>query len=120
MIEPMTLVAPLLVLSYTQWVAISVYRRATFVFLTILSAGFYSFGAILDEHGREAGNPFRSDFSGLVVARQVGLATTTIWLAFTLLTAGLLAWIILRKDRRVAPLGPPPTDSTDPFTSAMN
>lgn len=82
MIEPLTLLLPLLVCSYSAWTAMSPNRRAAFNALVALSVSFHAFGAVLDPHRVESGNPFR-EFSAIGVAQNVGLLGTASWVVIT-------------------------------------
>ena len=95
MIEPLTFLLPLLVCSYTAWTARTPGRRAAFNALVVVSVSFHGFGAVLDHHRVESGNPFR-EFSAVPVARDVGTAGTLIWL---LVTALLVAYVLRRTLR---------------------
>jgi hypothetical protein len=105
MIEPLTLLMPLLVCSYTAWTGRTAHRRAAFNALVVLSVSFHAFGAVLDHHRLEQGNPFR-DFSAIQVARDVGVAGTSAWL---LVTAVCVAYVVRRSLR--APRPAEPTDA---------
>lgn len=96
MIEPLTFALPLLVCSYTAWTALTPGRRAAFNALVVTSISFHAFGAVLDHHRLESGNPFR-EFSAIQVARDVGVAGTTTWL---LMTGLLITYVLVRTLRR--------------------
>lgn len=96
MIEPLTFLLPLLVCSYTTWTAGTRYRRAAFNALVVVSVSFHGFGAVLDHHRVESGNPFR-EFSAIQVARDVGTAGTVAWLVVTGL---LITYVLVRTLRR--------------------
>ena len=91
MIEPMTLAVPLLAVTYREWTGVNAYRRAWFWALVTLSVGFYSFGAMMDPHQPELGNPFRT-FSGWSVAQDIHPAWSIAWLAVTVAATGLTLW----------------------------
>jgi hypothetical protein len=90
MIEPLTLAAPLLLVSYQSWTARHPVRRAIFFGLVWLSFSYHAFGAVLDQHRAEAGNPFRT-FSAWPVAQQVGPMITAVWMVGTLFGLALIA-----------------------------
>jgi hypothetical protein len=98
MIEPLTFLFPLLVVSYGTWTAAHRVRRAAFWGLVVLAAGFHSFGAVLDRHRVESGNPFR-EFSAVAVAQDAGPALTAAWVAVTLTGA----WFAARRAWRRGP-----------------
>jgi len=92
MIEPLTFLLPLLVCSYASWTAATAGRRACFNALVVASVSFHAFGAVLDHHRVESGNPFR-EFSAVQVARDVGVVGTATWMVVTAL---LVAYVLQR------------------------
>lgn len=105
MIEPLTFLVPLLVCSYQAWTTLTPGRKAAFQGLVVLSVSFHAFGAVLDHHRVESGNPFRM-FSGIQVARDVGVIGTGAWIV---VTGVVLSYVVRRALTQVHP--EPATDS---------
>lgn len=95
MLEPLTFAFPLLVLAYRAWARRTAPRRTAFALLVLFSVSFHAFGAILDPHAVETGNPFRV-VAGAAVARSVGAGATAAWV----LATALIGVVVFRSVRR--------------------
>ena len=108
-LESLTLTTPLLVLAWREWTAVTRARRATFAGLAVVSVALHAFGAVINWVPSGINLPPWRTFMPIDLARHIGIAQTTGWLAATLIALGTAIVLTLRPKNSVSarPTGSP-------------
>jgi alpha-1,2-mannosyltransferase len=105
-LESLTLVTPLLVLSWREWTATTRIRRTLFAALGVLSVALHAFGAVIHWVPSGINLPAWRTYMPIDLARHIGAAQTAGWVAAGAIAVAAAVVFTWRRSDRVVPGAP--------------
>lgn len=100
-LEGLTLNVPLLTLAWREWTSTTRIRRTAFAGLAAASVAFHAFGAIVNWVPAGPNHSPWTTYMPLDLARHVGGAQTTVWLAVAITAVAVTTMLTWRAGQRV-------------------